>query len=1593
LATLSLAGLSAAHAAHIAVSATIAAVTVTGAQAFDYIEVKPAGRVTGSITNNGALGLPGGSFGIAVDAGGSVGGAILNTGSVAVVHPHAASDVIGIDARGPVAGGIANSGRLFVTASGTNTHVHILGVRESGSPVESLTNAGTLSVTARGAGKFLAVSQQAADAALATAFLANAPGGLIQLRALATGSSARASAAAGVTQRAAALFGAANATLSNSGTLDLEARALSTSGAGNATAVFGLGIKQRATGSNVPVQPGGIDAAANLTNSGVIKIDASGRVKASSAHAMALVGTGIYQLASGTDALGVGNVSAGLTNSGTIEISAKASATAIGGAGHTARAAAEVTHQGVFQFIVFGRSADATVTNSGTLDILAAAHVVAKASASAFASIRATHAIYQFLSATNLAGSVAQASLTNSGTLTIAALAQASGARASAFAILNNLEGAIAQFVGDADTDNAILTNSGTFLITDNAAAKASAGPAVATAFDRDLIRQTAIAANNKVLASAALTNSGTLTIAAIAQVTAAANATAKADDYDRVRQSASGALTNDVSLNNSGVLSLIDQASARAGGRAHAIATSAFSRIQVLQSASGGDAAGSAANAAVSNSGALNIEVIAAAKGTSAAANASIPNFVLEQRADNADAVSVTFANAASLAFVAQATATGTAKLAVASARIGRGVFQSAAADAAGVASASFTNSGTLNLKASAIAHAHATEASAHFGNEAVLFQVARKGRQEAATIINSGTVHFAVLASATGARTEFARIFGAEVIEQAIGASPNASITNTGSFEVTVNALALRGVNMTAEALGVGIVQSASATAAAPANPIASISNSGMLTIAARAEAGPGKTANANVGETGILERLRGGPAKITNSGKLVVSVSATASASAHGTAGARAQGLRIDGTGSSAAVDVTNSGTLAVSAKAKVGGASRGAASGNGVAIGDATNYSGTVENDGTISVSVSGHRAGARAIEISANSFQGAVVNKGMAVVAVSAAVGGGETAVLVTAPKANGGVGAGTVTNDGGTIIGETIAGGIASRANAINISGAGNPVTVNLEGTGRDGHIYGNIIDATGDAVVALNGKTAFDGVINGPATMVGSLGIAAGGTLELVRNIREGSASAYVNSFSQAGTLQIDVDTTAASAGSIHANQAVLGGAITINPAVLPAPGSVTYRVVFSAMPLSGTWAEVGTVGDSAVLQTTAIYLPNEADVTLTRIPFHAVPGLTPNEAAVASALDTAQAASVGGTVGDLVNALVPLPLAPLTNALNALADQEDGELQLSDLDGAQVLVEAINERLSAVSANGRASAFALGAVLPAQLSDLGGHIWGGAFGTWNSADATISGPRFSDNQGGIVAGFDTSVDNSATAGGALAYTHGAVAMNDRVGHGDYRGFELALYGRYDAPDAPWYAMGSATYGSFRNGSARLVAIPNFGAGVTEARFHSNLWALYGEGGYRFATGSIFELDPYLALEILDGESNSYTQTGGPIALAVSGTSAHGSSSFLGFSLSTAEPVAGTPFVPTLRVSWQHEFETNPWTLDAAFAGVPITGFRVSGAALSKDHADIGAGLRTALSADVDAMFSYEGRLGGNRSDGAVIGRALVRF
>ena len=1513
-----------------------------------------------------------------------------------------------------------------------------------------------------------------------SATLTNEAGATLDIKALATATAkdnayAYATINTGIYQEA--YYGDASVSLTNAGTLDIVAEAKAFGNYAHAAAtISSTGIYQYAYATGNPT------VSASLTNAstGVLKVVAEATASGvTDAYAYATIdGHGIYQEAEGGLASSVT-----LDNAGTLDIEALAKAT---GGGAKEYAYADITDYVIYQYAygsdTIGSTATDTLTNesTGTLNIIAQATAVGNSGAadgSAYAYIDEV-AIYQ----NPYHASTASATLTNAGTLNIEALAKvdpvdyayaeayidvgieqyvlaSEGDKLSSTASLTNTStgvlNVIAQATATATTDEAYayaynnypiyqdayygktasvtLDNAGTMSLEALAKASATSGEAYAYAEIIYGIYQSAYGTGTvNSVAAASLTNdsTGVLTIEASANAKGATSASAYAYlEYYGIYQEAHEAADASVTLANSGTINLWSNAKAvSASESAYAYANIDYG---IYQYAYATDTTGSSATATLTNAstGTINIAANATATGSTDGYAEAYMNYGVYQYAYNGFTSTATIDNAGALNISVTAKAVTAFSSAYAYAYMDYGIHQEATASVTTGSEASVTltneSTGTISIKANAWASG-ANSAYAYGELEYPIVQEAYYGDNSTVTLDNSGKIDIAANAYAKATGYAYADAYiDTGIYQDAYGpASASVAFTNesSGTVDIAVQATAVGNTAVAYADINPGVYQAVSAAT----DLSVSFTNSGTFTVSAKALATGANSAYASAYAGGVEQDLgQGGDESFTNSGTFKVTADAAANGAGTDSAYAFAYGLyALVENGGTLNVLNASAGVLDVTAEAH---GTTGYATAVGFIADDKVagdTLTGTIENDGHLNVMASAPDvARAAGIGVRADEFTGTITNKGTIHVA---AIGATPTAIGIgfTTYSAPTGLGTGTVVNDGGTIwAGVSTDGFVFTRGDAIDVLDAPNQVNIDLKG---NGDIYGDINIVAGDTITVSGGKTKFDGIINDP-TLVGTLAISTGGTLELanglgLHNQAELPAQAYVNTYTQAGTLELELTPTPVAAGPalhtaglISANNVTLTGGTLL---VAPDPGlygpSTKYQVVFSANPITNPWTNgsvVPTTTNSILLQPTVQGVACaggtcEEDIVLTRLPFDAPfgGGLTPNEKSTGGGLEGGYSTSLVGAYAGLYEALFGLDAAEYPAALDMLSGEEAGELVLSNLGTADQLTNAITDHLSLSAAGGNTQSSALPqTVKPAQSDGIDPTVWGGFYGNWGSGDNTISGPGYTSSEGGLVAGIDAPVAPNIVAGGAFSYTFDGTVSFDKFGkpvgnHATYDGFQIAGYGRYDSPEDNFYLQGAVSYGSYNDKTKRYVSLPApFGAGSVMGSFSTDVWTFYGEGGVKLVTEADagVNVTPYLAFSYENGTSGAYVEHGLTGAnLAVSDASATSEATYLGVKLDRSWDITDIgALVTTFKTAWRHEFDDDMWTVNAAFNGIAGSGYSINGSALGKDSAAVGVSLGYAVNGNVTTSLDYEGDYSSDRSSSSVMGRVKVQF
>lgn len=731
---------------------------------------------------------------------------------------------------------------------------------------------------------------------------------------------AAATVVAGLSQYATTPWGGdASAALTNDGSLAVAATAEAVAASAVAQAEVANGLQQWSYSS------GRGSAAAVANNSGSIKVNADAAAHGASALAVAQLSQGFNQIASGRH--GANAATAELTNGGSIEIGAHAIATG-GDATAAADLGYGVVQEGSLIAGVGGQSgaASAAIVNDGSIDIAASATALASGVATstgigipgqgaptgtglAFASMG-------FGLMQSAGGfSSAEANITNSGSINIGAEAAASAnllAAASAYigvgmaqtatAQRSNLDGTIS---GAASAE---LANSGTIGIGAEAVAQVLSGTATASAiaFVEQGLAQTAVGGTGAAV-SLAQGSDAALNITADAEALAM-NASAVAAAFNGIVQAA-GATAGDtanaaVSLNNAGSLNIGADAQAMTlfAGKPFDFGSSAYAQSFVSrginQLAIGRGTNGGDGSVSLTNAGHLNIGVGAEAAGGKAQAIAVISGGI-EQNAIGHDAASARLTNSGSLGVGAEAAASGY-RTAVATAVVEQAIRQVAGVYLDGSDSAAaIGNSGSLTIGVDAQAGASHGAAIAVAGLGAGIVQGASAEDHAGVTLTNGGDLNILVDGAAVAADTGIAvAIMSQGVFQSAYAATgtdgvASAQITNAGMFNVALNASAAAGDTAVASAalLQTGIAQLASGDRIGTASTL--ISNSGSMDIALSASAAAGDDATASaILARGIYQfALAGQDASVALENDEDISITGSAVAVAGNAAGAGA------------------------------------------------------------------------------------------------------------------------------------------------------------------------------------------------------------------------------------------------------------------------------------------------------------------------------------------------------------------------------------------------------------------------------------------------------------------------------------------------------------------------------------------------------------------------------------------------------------------------------------------------------------------------------------------------------------------------------
>ena len=567
--------------------------------------------------------------------------------------------------------------------------------------------------------------------------------------------------------------------------------------------------------------------------------------------------------------------------------------------------------------------------------------------------------------------------------------------------------------------------------------------------------------------------------------------------------------------------------------------------------------------------------------------------------------------------------------------------------------------------------------------------------------------------------------------------------------------------------------------------------------------------------------------------------------------------------------------------------------------------------------------------------------------------------------------------------------------------------------------TVQSGLLRVNGILTSPTVTVAAGGTLGGGGTIVGAVTVNGN--IAPGnsiGTLNITGPYLQATGSTYTPEVNITTSDLINVTGAATIQGGTTVNVVVTPGFYTLGK---------RYTILTASLGVTGQYTTLTDNGPFVDFQLASdpnnIYL----DVIRSSVSFQQV-AQTPNQKAAASGLETLP------TGNAVFNAAIMLDAPNALRAFDLLSGEIHASITGTLLEGSRFIRDVVTGRLrqfaggaasifapqiatlnlSGGDAGANALAFDSGAIAYAApkhsrvrdtmdralvrnaLAAPAGPIvtaWGQTFGNWGHTAGDGNAAALSRSTGGVFTGMDATIGGARSDvwrfGLAGGYQHTSVNVGDRSSSGGIDSYHVAAYAGVQH-GALGVRVGSA-YGWHDIGTSRTIAFPGF-SDATRAGYGARTAQTFAEVGYGM-TYRQFAFEPFASLAHVNVRTGSFTEAGGPAALAGAGGSTGTTYSTLGLRAATRLPwLRMDDLIAKASVGWRHAFGTVTPTAQLAFASGSAA-FVVAGVPIARDAATVELGLDGRIAHNTTLGVAYTGQLAGSARDHGITANVLRRF
>ena len=623
--------------------------------------------------------------------------------------------------------------------------------------------------------------------------------------------------------------------------------------------------------------------------------------------------------------------------------------------------------------------------------------------------------------------------------------------------------------------------------------------------------------------------------------------------------------------------------------------------------------------------------------------------------------------------------------------------------------------------------------------------------------------------------------------------------------------------------------------------------------------------------------------------------------------------------------------------------------------------------------------------------------------------------------------------AGTVTIGlGGTL--EVGTGGVGGTVNAPSIINNGTISFDLSDSTTLSAPISGpGVLFKSGSGTVTLTGIDTYTGtttVNNGSLIVDGSIGSAQtvvdpGGSLGgigfLSGNLLNNGT---VSPGNPVGTLKVGGNYTQTAGGTLRISvggldfgqfsllavdgHATLGGnlqLISLNNFKLQVGNTIKFLTAHKG--ISGTFSAIENpfISDT-IVQAQVVLIPDAVEIEGTQGSFASLPGLTPNELAVAKALDSAAGDPRAAALFAFLNSQ---PLANLPHDLNLIAPAQISSMNATTVSLGKVQASNIGSRLLNIRAGstgfsssgfgitGGAASFdgglagpngAEGKAGPPVFAPTPENRWGvfvTGTGEFTNVDSTPNAAGYNVNTGGITAGIDYRLTPNLVIGLDGSYAHTNVNLD---GGGNVE-VNAGTVGLYATAFANGFYLDAAAGGGPNGYDTNRTALQGSASGSTNGANVNVLVA----GGYDWKRGN-FSIGPTATFQFSYVSINEFTETGSLAPLKIQDQNYESERTIFGARASYIWKIGNITLIPQVSAGWVHEYGSVAYSVVANFANGAGNSFTVNGPEIGRDGVLVTAGMSMLWTDRISTYVYYDGELARTNYDShTVVGGIRVSF